>query len=59
MKSDTMSLSELYRQNERDNHIQPNPRIDLREALNWTKEQLIRASHEIMRERERQIELNF
>ena len=58
-KSDTMSLSELYRQNERDNHIQPNPRIDLREALNWTKEQLIRASHEIMRERERQIELKF
>ena len=45
-KSSKMSLSALRKQNERDEHIQPNPPIDLKAALVWTRNYLIQTIRE-------------
>ncbi len=46
MKSNTMSLSSLRRQNKREGYLQPNEPIDLQSALSWTKNHLIKIVRE-------------
>ncbi len=46
MKSNTMSLSSLRRQNKREGYLQSNEPIDLQSALSWTKNHLIKIIRE-------------
>ena len=45
-KSNTMSLTELRRQNKREEYMQPHSPIDLQEALAWTKNYAIKVIRE-------------
>ena len=45
-KSNTMSLNALRRQNKKEGYTQPNPEIDLQNALAWTRNYLIQTIRE-------------